>query len=469
MEPFPPGRIGYFGKVMSTGDFVARNADPALRKGLDAWLTGAIAQSRGSLGDEWLNTYLTSPVWQYLWRGQFGQGGALAGVLIPSSDSSNRWFPFTLFYQTEDITPTPVNLMTVKAMLDMLETHALRTLDERHDMTGFHFELKDLAGRIARGPDHWPQPVEPGGEQEAKLHEMFCAVPIEARTIWWTEGSDLRSGGGMAFAAMPEPAIYARMLRDPDAYADFHALWERMRQLRPTMSDNGASGGYKRIGDRGGGPCPVVAASRPDTASGTNSAFALVDPHSGAAVVANGRFNTETSAMTGRFVCNALAPALAAGDDDTVQTALSRIIAYLGSKHPGAEAVRVGQALGVAAAYRRPDATIGVLCSDDLSCLIAGAGGLSVLFRTGDPDDEPTLRTRLEGLPHMFRLSPDRNPAVAVATPQFANASRSDIVADALAATMAPDRAARACQDVLLAGARGDLAVALFQARPPGR
>lgn len=467
MEPFPPGRIGYFGKVMSTGDFVSRNVDPNLRRGLDSWLAAAVEDSRKALGDEWLNTYLTSPVWHYLWRNQFGQPGAIAGVLIPSSDSSNRWFPFTLFYQTDDITPTAVNLMTVKSLLDMLEAHALKTLDERHDMTGFHFELKDLAKTIALGSDRWPNAIDPESEAGVALHEMFYDVPIGARTVWWTDGSDLRSNGGMAFAAMPEPGVYTKMLRDPDAYTDFHALWERMRQLRPTMADNGQSSGFKQIGERDTGPCPVVAASQADTVSGANSAFALVDPGSGATVIANGRFNTEVSAMTSRFVCYALADALSDGEDETVQTALSRIIAYLGSKHPGAEAVRVGQALGVAAAYRRRDGTIGVLCSDDLSCMIPGEHGLTALFQTNDPDNEPTLRNRLEGLPHMFRLAPDRNPSVCVATPQFANANRSDIVADALAGQMAPDCAERACQDVLLAGARGDLAIALFQARTP--
>ena len=57
--------VGFFGKLPSHGDFVRRRVADDFVAGWDAWLQSCLAQSRETLGDEWLDTYLTSPVWRF--------------------------------------------------------------------------------------------------------------------------------------------------------------------------------------------------------------------------------------------------------------------------------------------------------------------------------------------------------------------------------------------------------------------
>ena len=57
---------GYFGKFPSHGDFITRRLP---RDGFldiwDSWLQNALATSREQLGEAWLPTYLTSPLWRF--------------------------------------------------------------------------------------------------------------------------------------------------------------------------------------------------------------------------------------------------------------------------------------------------------------------------------------------------------------------------------------------------------------------
>ena len=87
---------GFFGKIPSHGDFVTRNLPRDFLDGWDAWLQRAIAQSKSELGDAWLDTYLTSPIWRFvLVPGVCGEKG-WAGILMTSVDKVGRYFPLTI-------------------------------------------------------------------------------------------------------------------------------------------------------------------------------------------------------------------------------------------------------------------------------------------------------------------------------------------------------------------------------------
>ena len=61
-----PQAPGFFGKLPSHGDFLARRLPPGLRLCLDDWLQGALLQSRIELGHAWLPTWLSSPMWRFV-------------------------------------------------------------------------------------------------------------------------------------------------------------------------------------------------------------------------------------------------------------------------------------------------------------------------------------------------------------------------------------------------------------------
>ena len=78
--------IGFFGKIPSHGDFVRRAFSTELRRRWDAWLQAGLTQSRETLGDDWLDSYLSSPMWRFcLSAGLCGESQP-RGPLLSSDD-----------------------------------------------------------------------------------------------------------------------------------------------------------------------------------------------------------------------------------------------------------------------------------------------------------------------------------------------------------------------------------------------
>jgi type VI secretion system protein ImpM len=92
----PDGRgkstIGLFGKLPAVGDFIGRGLGHAQRAAVDAWLSSGLLELQAS-SPQWLDTYLVSPVWQWVLPAGRLCEPALAGVLMPSVDRVGRYFP----------------------------------------------------------------------------------------------------------------------------------------------------------------------------------------------------------------------------------------------------------------------------------------------------------------------------------------------------------------------------------------
>ncbi len=84
----PPEPVtGFFGKLPSTGDFVARGLPDGFRKIWDRWITAHLA-SRQRAGALWPDGGV---------RFRLMSGGRVAaGVILPSEDSAGRLFPLSL-------------------------------------------------------------------------------------------------------------------------------------------------------------------------------------------------------------------------------------------------------------------------------------------------------------------------------------------------------------------------------------
>jgi len=57
--------LGFYGKLPSHGDFVRRRVTSEFLDTWDAWLARCIDSSHGVLGGDWLDAYLTSPIWHF--------------------------------------------------------------------------------------------------------------------------------------------------------------------------------------------------------------------------------------------------------------------------------------------------------------------------------------------------------------------------------------------------------------------
>src|SRR5262245_49314569 len=88
--------VGFYGKLPSHGDFLARRVPDAFVGTWDPWLQECMAATRATLGDRWLDVYLTSPIWRFTCAaGACGPEG-VAGIVVPSVDKVGRYFPLTI-------------------------------------------------------------------------------------------------------------------------------------------------------------------------------------------------------------------------------------------------------------------------------------------------------------------------------------------------------------------------------------
>ncbi len=92
---------GFFGKLPSTGDFVARGLPDGFRRHWDAWLTRHIAPLQRQ-GTDFPPGGL---------RFRLPSGGRLAaGVILPSQDSAGRLFPLSLLFIAKgDLSPDRID------------------------------------------------------------------------------------------------------------------------------------------------------------------------------------------------------------------------------------------------------------------------------------------------------------------------------------------------------------------------
>src|SRR5258708_26503333 len=139
-------RLGCFGKLPARGDFVTRRLTRDFTDPWDGWLQDAIAMSAEQLGEDWLDSYLTAPIWRFLLSsGVCGQMPML-GVMMPSVDRVGRYFPLTLAVTVADTAAPAKTMLTAASWFDGVEQLA----------------LSPLAEDAALDPiDHTPAPIPP--------------------------------------------------------------------------------------------------------------------------------------------------------------------------------------------------------------------------------------------------------------------------------------------------------------------
>src|SRR5262249_48315434 len=138
-SPSPvPVEVGFYGKLPSNGDFLRRRASDDFVERWDSWLQQSMAASRSSLGDRWLDVYLTSPAWRFVCdAGPCGQT-PVAGLMVPSVDRVGRYFPLTLVAEL----PPDVNLIAVAKASSFFE-NAERLVIETLEAEDVDFERFD--------------------------------------------------------------------------------------------------------------------------------------------------------------------------------------------------------------------------------------------------------------------------------------------------------------------------------------
>lgn len=133
---------GLYGKIPVLGDFVTRRLTTRFIEVWDKWLQSALAASREQLGREWLDIYLTSPIWHFILSPGICGTNAWAGIMMPSVDKVGRYFPLTFAASINPSQGLPEIFMGATAWFEQLEQLALSALEDDLNLTELDRKLQ---------------------------------------------------------------------------------------------------------------------------------------------------------------------------------------------------------------------------------------------------------------------------------------------------------------------------------------
>jgi len=222
--------LGYYGKVPTHGDFVSKGLPRSFIDPWDQWLQEAILASRQQLGDQWLDYFLTSPLYHFaLSPGICGDNGWL-GILMPSVDKVGRYYPMTISLMINEAI-NPFDALQKKEWSAKLESLALSCLKEGHhldelnsgvdqlikeiacEVTNSHFFTECLNNQVFHPA--WQQSLN-GIESIPDLYPSMLDSLLKehcfAYSLWWTKGSEHVSPSFLFSEGLPPYDGVAAML-----------------------------------------------------------------------------------------------------------------------------------------------------------------------------------------------------------------------------------------------------------------
>jgi type VI secretion system protein ImpM len=195
--------------VSTHGDFVSKGLPASFIDPWDAWLQEIVVGSQQQLGDDWLNYYLTSPIYRFvLAPGICGENGWL-GIMIPSVDRVGRYYPMTIVTMNHlNINPF-VALEHATEWFTKVEALALSSLDDNFNLQQFNREIDVLKAEVLfnnceplipteqitkQMTTHaWQSSME-GNQTISTVLPCFLDNLLKehcfAYSLWWTQGSE---------------------------------------------------------------------------------------------------------------------------------------------------------------------------------------------------------------------------------------------------------------------------------------
>ena len=193
---------GFFGKLPSRGDFIGRFLPKSFLEPWDGWLQAAIAQSRNQLAEAWRDAYCVSPIWRFaISAGLCGPTG-YAGILMPSVDRVNRYYPLVIAAPLTSDWPLLTLPSTGAAWFQQAEQLALTALEQDTlDLETFSQQVNALGapadadsaqgGRLTGKAWHCPLPdALPLSQTAPALANHLLRRAFARPSLWWSEGSE---------------------------------------------------------------------------------------------------------------------------------------------------------------------------------------------------------------------------------------------------------------------------------------
>ncbi len=187
---------GWYGKLPSLGDFATRRLPVEFVKAWDACLQEVIEATRDAFAERWFDSYLTMPIWRFVFLPGLVTQSGWAGVLMPSVDRVGRHFPLTVAVEVPSHTAAAHAVFEGAEWFAGLEDAALAVLDPTRGADELDEALarSGLAAPPTAGPEASIQPLRalPSVEAFGPLAEgealRAWSESTGWRALWWTRG-----------------------------------------------------------------------------------------------------------------------------------------------------------------------------------------------------------------------------------------------------------------------------------------
>ncbi len=225
---------GIYGKLPAHGDFISRNLPSAFLNYWDEWLQGFIASSQEQLTEDWLNIYLTGPIWRFVFSKGCVDGQAWIGLMMPSVDSVGRYFPFCVvnklpddcnlvdtlssqanwFESMEEISLEALqNEIDADSLIEKLQEHPFEPQAfyyQKDDSQGGNDALYAGKGNLAVVMDFEEQLPS---STNAVLLDWLMSRQFPSYSLWHSKGSDLVQPSFLVSQGLPDLGGSAAMLQ----------------------------------------------------------------------------------------------------------------------------------------------------------------------------------------------------------------------------------------------------------------
>lgn len=194
---------GIFGKLPTHGDFIQRNLPSSFVAPWDEWLQHFIAGTKEKIGADWLEMYLTSPIWRFALSHGVVDDARWAGILMPSVDQVGRYFPFTAAVRMPD-DQNPFEFLAQQsawyAGVEKLALHALdgeTPLDDLvEELAGIELSTDTVYTANGATLDSYAMAFDLGLDAHAPVSAYPCMLDsmmvklLSSYSIWSTAGSE---------------------------------------------------------------------------------------------------------------------------------------------------------------------------------------------------------------------------------------------------------------------------------------
>lgn len=218
--------VGWYGKIPSAGDFVARQLPYVLTRAWEHWMLGGLTALQQISEDMLPRHYAVAPVWNFLIPAGLGFDGVLLGALAPSCDRVGRYFPLAAVLSLPAAGFDAAQLERAGPLYRQLGEAILAAIRHGHSP-------EQLDSMLLSAPARWASSAVPAANSDilSVLNSGDIAAqglawpgislyfePAGVTSFWWTNQSDGSPLQTHAHTGQMTNALFARLFGPQQGY-----------------------------------------------------------------------------------------------------------------------------------------------------------------------------------------------------------------------------------------------------------